>query len=183
VCLETLAEDNDVNDANFEQTMSHYYQKQFNVVPEIQQPLTTEAFVKSLEFSAVADRLNLSTRDMTVIAGTLGRVNNENFDEMALSWSSVYRIRSANRKKMAKAIEQEFVVQPDQIFTIHWDGKSMENITNDIIGDNNNNSENAANCGEHSGNGNNHEKCERLAICATEKDSEKLLGKQVEYLF
>jgi len=139
-CFETnvigFVEDNEGNDVNFEETMTTYHQKKFNVVPQNQCPIT-DSFVKSLEFTSVADRLNLSTRDMTVIAGSLGRVNNDNFEEMTLSWSTIRRIRLANRKKLTKVIEDDFVVQPDQVYTVHWDGKTMENTTYDKNEDNN----------------------------------------------
>jgi hypothetical protein len=142
-------------DLNFDQTLSKFHAKKFKNC-EIVAQSSLQHLMTSPDTTSTLDRIKVSDRKFVRILGSFARTNHENIDSLNISRSSVRRQRQKNRDKIQKTIRDEFKVPSNSVLTVHWDGKLMNDATNQKE--------------------QNSSKCDRLGVIVSGHNVEKILG-------
>jgi hypothetical protein len=118
---------NDDDDEDFARNLSHYDRKRF--VSKDDQKFFDKV-LESSEVLSVADRLNLSDRDVMMIVVAVAKACNHPIENVTMSYSTIRRRRIQYRRTFVKSNLQECSKKlNEEALVVHWDGKLMKNVT------------------------------------------------------
>jgi hypothetical protein len=86
--------------------------------------------LESPEVLSVADRLNLSDRDVMMIVVAFAKACDQPIEDTTMSYSTIRRRRIQYRKAFVESNLQECSKKlNEEALVVHWDGKLMKNVT------------------------------------------------------
>lgn len=83
--------------------------------------------------SSVLDRTGISAPKFTLLCAAMAGAVGENIMESTLSTSTCYRRRKIHRDMIVTIIKDDFISSSKSNLVLHWDGKKLQDTTNDDI--------------------------------------------------
>lgn len=124
---------NDSGDLDFEMSVSKYHRSQLSSATSSEQSGVIQKIIDSPDVSSVLDRTGISTPKFTLLCAAIAGAIGENVNECTLSTSTCYRRRKVHRDRIVTTIKDEYISSSKANLVLHWDGKKLQDKTNEDI--------------------------------------------------
>lgn len=121
------------NDADFESTLSKYQRRQLLNEPIAKEQGIIQKIIDSPEVSSVLDRTGYSAPKFSLLCAAMAGAVGENVTDCSLSSATCYRRRKMHRDLIVTTIKDDYISTSKSSLVLHWDGKKLEDTTNDNL--------------------------------------------------
>lgn len=121
------------DDTDFVSTLSKYQRRQLLNEPTAKEQSIIQKIIDCPEVSSVLDRTGYTAPKFSLLCAAMAGAVGENVIDCTMSSATCYRRRDMHLDLIFKTIKDDYTSTSKSNLVIHWDGKKLDDTTNDNL--------------------------------------------------